>query len=215
MNWLIYIAVAAIGYCLGNFSTGLIVGRHMAHIDIREHGSGSAGTTNILRTLGWLPSSLTLLGDVLKALIAGFIGLWLGSFADVANAARIGAIIGGVAAIAGHNWPAFLGFKGGKGIAASLGAILVVDPWIALILVVVQVGVLVLTRYMSAASLISVTTYFAITLIAKYGSWWDIGFAFVIMAMAIYCHRENIARLKNRNENRLDFSKIKKMSVGK
>ena len=105
-------------------------------------GSGNPGTTNVLRTLGWLPSALTLLGDVLKGLLGGWIGYWI--------AGEMGARIGGAFAVAGHNWPVFAKFKGGKGIAASLGAILAIEPWFGLGCVVVEAVVVILTRYVSA-----------------------------------------------------------------
>jgi glycerol-3-phosphate acyltransferase PlsY len=196
-----YIVIAVAGYFLGNISTGLFVGKYMANIDIRQHGSGNAGMTNVLRTMGWLPSVLTLVGDVLKGVIAGLVGRWLGG--------ETGAMIGGLAAIAGHNWPALFGFKGGRGIATSLGAIIVVNPLIALALVLIQAAVVVLTRYMSVASLVSAVAYFALTFIMRFGDFAEIAFAFIVMVLAVYSHRENIARLKNGNENRLDFSKIK------
>jgi len=201
MIWFFYILIAAVGYLLGNFSTGLLVGKNLANIDIRQHGSGNAGMTNVLRTLGWLPSVLTLAGDVLKGVLAALFGRWLGGEA--------GAMIGGLAAIAGHNRPVLFGFKGGRGIATSLGAIIVINPLIAIALPLIQAAVLALTRYMSVASLVSAASYFALTLITRFGDFTEIAFALTVMLLAVYSHRENIERLKNGTENRLDFSKIK------
>ena len=107
-----YALCAVIAYLLGNFTTGVYVTKWFSNLDIRKVGSGNPGTTNVLRTLGWLPSALTLLGDVLKGLLGGWIGYWI--------AGEMGARIGGAFAVAGHNWPMFAKFKGGKGIAASL-----------------------------------------------------------------------------------------------
>jgi glycerol-3-phosphate acyltransferase PlsY len=207
MSWTIYIIIAVAGYFLGNISTGLFVGRYMANIDIRQHGSGNAGMTNVLRTMGWLPSVLTLAGDVLKGVIAGLFGRWLGGEA--------GAMLGGLAAIAGHNWPVLLGFKGGRGIATSLGAIIVVNPYIAIALVLIQAAVVALTRYMSVASLVSAAAYFVLTFIARFGAFTEIAFALTVTLLAVYSHRENIGRLIKHSENRLDFSKIRLTSTKK
>ena len=103
-----YAVIVVAGYLLGNISMGLIVSERY-HMDIREHGSGNAGTTNVLRTLGWLPSVLTLVGDVLKSFLACLLGKWL--------AGEPGLLVGGFMAVVGHNWPVFSGFRGGKGMA--------------------------------------------------------------------------------------------------
>ena len=100
-----YALCAVIAYLLGNFTTGVYVTKWFSNLDIRKVGSGNPGTTNVLRTLGWLPSALTLLGDVLKGLLGGWIGYWI--------AGEMGARIGGAFAVAGHNWPMFAKFKGG------------------------------------------------------------------------------------------------------
>ena len=155
-------------------------------------GSGNPGTTNVLRTLGWLPSALTLLGDVLKGLLGGWIGYWI--------AGEMGARIGGAFAVAGHNWPVFAKFKGGKGIAASLGAILAIEPWFGLGCVVVEAVVVILTRYVSLASICAAIFYFAITCICRWGEWWSIAFAGILTAMALISHRSNIQRLLAGNE---------------
>ena len=195
-----YLLAALIGYALGNISTGIIVGKSTANVDIRQHGSGNAGTTNMLRTLGWLPSVLTLIGDVLKALAAGLIGR--------AVAGENGAVIGGIFAVVGHNWPAALGFKGGKGIAASLGAILVVDPAMGFIMLGIQIIILAATRYMSVASIFTTTLYMVSTLIFRFGRWDLFALSVAVWGLALYSHKANIIRLKNGTENRLDFSKI-------
>lgn len=204
MDWLLkWLLPAAIGYMLGNFTTGITVGKKFGVRDIRRHGSKSAGTTNVLRTLGWLPSALTLLGDVLKGLLSALIGYWLGGEA--------GMLVGGTASVIGHNWPVFYGFKGGKGIATSLGFILVIEPWFALALLVCQAAVLIATHYMSVASLCSAALYFLLTLVFHHSNHAELLCAALITVLAFYTHRTNIARLLHGNENRLNFSKIKKL----
>ena len=207
MQFLTWVLIAVIAYFLGNFSSGLIVGKLFAKIDIRKTGSGNAGTTNIMRTLGWIPSVVTLVGDVLKAVIAVAIGGWLDP--------ELGKYIAGVAVVAGHNWPVCFGFKGGKGIASSLGVILMTDPWIALILLVIQFSILIPTKLMSLASVASSVAYPILIAIFHWGEWGYMLFGFILGFMALYSHRSNIKRLLNKNENRLDFKKITEISKQK
>lgn len=207
MMWLKYVACAVIAYLLGDISTGVIVSRFFSHTDIRKHGSGNAGATNMLRTLGWVPSLLTLAGDALKAVAAALIG--------GAIAGEIGTMISGVFVILGHNWPAFLGFKGGKGIAASWGFIIATDPITALILCAQEVALIAITRYVSVGSIISGILYPAITIIRHWGNAPRIITALILGGLAIFSHRANIMRLIRGNENRLDFGKIKEISKKK
>ena len=207
MKYLIWVLIAVIAYLLGNISTGLIVGKLFAQTDIRKVGSGNAGTTNVMRTLGWLPSVVTLVGDVIKAIAAMLVGMWLDP--------EMGKFIAGVAVVAGHNWPVFFGFKGGKGIASSLGVILMTDPWIALILLVIQFSILIPTKLMSLASVASSIAYPILVAIFHWGDWGYMLFGFILGFMALYSHRANIKRLLNKNENRLDFKKITEISKQK
>ena len=203
MDFLKWVLCALIGYALGNFSTGLIVAKQFAHIDIRKHGSGNAGSTNVLRTLGWLPSVLTLVGDVLKGVLGAVIGyLIMGDS---------GARLGGLCAVIGHNWPVAFGFKGGKGIATSLGAIIVIEPWFALALLVFEIAVIYLGRMVSVASIAAGVIYPLLTIIFRHQHWDWCLYAVIMGAMAIFSHRANIKRLLNGEENKLDFKKINKL----
>jgi len=208
MDILKFLLIAIIGYALGNLSIGLFVSHSMAKIDIREHGSGGTGATNILRTLGWLPSVMTLLGDAAKAVLAGLIGKWIMGPEN----AIIGAQVGGVFAVIGHNWPAAFRFKGGRGIAASFGAILVLDWPIALALLGIEIVMVAATRYVSVASITAAISYVILTAIFRSGDWGMLIYSIIICALAVYSHRGNIQRLRNHSENRLDFSKINKLS---
>ncbi len=196
-------AAALIGYLLGNLSWGIILSKLFGNIDIRRHGSGNAGTTNVLRTLGWLPSALTLIGDVLKAWFAA----WLGG--KIAGDA--GLMVGGACAVAGHNWPIFLGLRGGKGIASSLGVLLAFHPMIGLLLVIGQLAVVIITGYMSLASVINacLTPVWTIIFMRGHSNYWlYVLFSFILAALALYSHRANIRRLRSGEENRLDVKKI-------
>ena len=200
------ILIAVIGYLFGNISSGILIAKLYGVGDIRKQGSGNAGTTNVLRTLGWVPSVLTLLGDCLKGLIPALIGKWL--------AGDMGLLIGGTAAILGHDFPALFGFKGGKGIATSWGLIFAVNPWIALILLALVLLIVGFSRYMSVGSLSAAVLYPVLTAIFKHGSENFLAFmlfAIFASALTIFCHRANIERLFKGEENRLDFGKISRI----
>lgn len=204
------IAVLAIGYLLGNFQTGYIYGK--AHnIDIREHGSGNSGTTNTLRTLGKKAGAITFIGDLAKAIIAvliarfAFAGLWDGDIKVLEMYAGFGAVLG-------HNFPVFLKFKGGKGIACTSGVILVVCPYAAPICLVLFVGAVAITRYVSLGSILVVSAFIIQTVIFNHfgilgiDSAWILEFNIVaacFTAMGIWRHRANIVRLVRGTENKL------------
>ncbi|MBR3504388.1 MAG: glycerol-3-phosphate 1-O-acyltransferase PlsY [Clostridia bacterium] len=203
MKYLLWILIAVAAYFLGNFSTGIVVGKAFGNIDIRKTGSGNAGTTNIMRTLGWLPSVLTLVGDALKAFIAVKLGKWIGG--------EMGGYIAGIAVILGHNWPVLFEFKGGKGMASSLGVIFANEPWLALALLVMQIVIVGFTRYMSVASICTAVAYPIIVALCHPGDTGYIVFAVLMGALAVFCHRANIRRLLKHEENRLDFEKINRL----
>ena len=205
--WLKYIIIAVAGYLLGNISGGILISKCYGVRDIRTKGSGNAGTTNVLRTLGWVPIVLTLVGDCLKGLIAAELGRWLGG--------EIGMLLGGTCAILGHDFPVVFRFKGGKGIATSLGLIIAVNPWIALIVTVLVIGVAATLRYMSVGSIAAAALYPVLVAIFLRG---NPHYAVYVLsavfagALAIFQHRKNIARLLRHEENRLDFAKISRIS---
>ena len=204
MIWLRYLIAFVAANLLGNIAAGRIVAKKMGHVDISKVGSGNAGTTNVLRTLGWVPSVITLLGDILKAVVAALIGKLI--------AGETGMLIAGVGVVSGHIWPVFNNFKGGKGIAAAFGFIIFTDPLTALLLFVEQISIIALTRYMSLGSIVSCIMYPVFTIIFNWGHPVRIAVAVIIGAMALFAHRPNIVRLINRNENRLDFKKINEIS---
>ncbi len=200
---LLYALCAVIGYALGCVSTGVIVSKLYGRIDIRNYGSGNTGMTNVMRTLGWGPSFLTFMGDALKGVLGALIGMWIGG--------ELGLHIGGVCAILGHNWPALFRFRGGKGISTSFGYILVVDWRIAVVLLAIQVLVLLISGYMSLASMLSACA-FVVLVFLFHESWYAIGGALVACALALFSHRANMKRLAEGSENRLDSKKITQVS---
>lgn len=202
-----YILCAVLGYLLGNIPSGVLIAKGYGVADIRKHGSGNTGTTNVLRTLGWLPSVLTLVCDCLKGYGACLLGRWLGG--------DLGMLLGGIFAILGHDFPVFMGFRGGKGIATSLGLIIAISPWLALAELAVQIIAVALTRYMSIASLITTVAFPVVTGFMcrdweNYGLF--LGAACVASALSLFGHRSNIQRLLRGEENRLDFHKISDVS---
>ncbi len=202
-----YILSAVIGYLLGNIPSGVLIGRAFGISDVRKHGSGNSGTTNVLRTAGWVPSVLTLVCDCLKGYIGCLIGRAMGG--------DLGMLLGGFFAVVGHDFPVFMGFKGGKGIATSLALIIAIHPGLALAELLTEIVVVAITRYMSIASLITAVAFPVFTALLcrgreNYGLF--VFFATITGALAIFQHRGNIQRLLRGEENRLDFEKINKIS---
>ena len=198
---------AVIGYLLGCIPCGVLIAKFYGHMDIRKTGSGNSGTTNVLRTLGWAPSLLTLAGDCIKGVLAALIGRWLGGEA--------GMLAGGLFAVLGHDFPVFMKFKGGKGIATSLGVSLVICPVVALLLTAIVIVIVAVTRIMSAATLAVSLAYPVLTwLLLPEGAnpALRIGFAVLLMILSFFCHRSNLRRLSRGEENKLDFHKINRLS---
>lgn len=203
-----------VGYVCGLFQTGYIYGK-LHHIDIRKHGSGNAGTTNALRTLGWKAGAITFLGDCLKCMLA--VGIAYVLYGKTHRSMiELLAMYAGMGAVLGHNFPFYLDFKGGKGIAATAGLLLAVNPGVALIAMVVFIIVVAITRYVSLGSIILVVI-FAIGMVVQ-GEYLGTaltrpqqlelyGLSAFLAVLAIYKHRENIKRLMAGTENKLSFGK--------
>lgn len=197
----IYVVCALIGYFLGCFSTAYVISFIVKKKDIRKYGSGNAGASNVIRTFGYGMGLLTFVGDVSKGIVAVLIGrLLLGD---------LGGCIAGIAAICGHNWPVFLKFRGGKGMATSFGIVLVLEPILGVIMLVIAVIVMLLTGYFSAGSLIAcIFTPIAWVLFFPYDPL-RLTVLIIIGVMGIFSHRGNIQRILKGTERKTDFSKIK------
>ena len=181
-------------YLIGSIPFGLIVGRIWANLDVREYGSGNIGTSNVLRTIGPAAAIVVFILDVAK----GAVAVYLGSLAG----GEVVRLLAGVAAIAGHNWPVYLNFRGGKGVATSLGAIVSLTPVIALILLGLWIALVGITKYISLASL-AAALLFPIFLIITGASTTYIVMGFLISSFAFYRHRTNIQRLLAGTENKI------------
>lgn len=207
-----------IGYVFGLFQTSYLYGK-MHGIDIRETGSGNAGTTNALRTLGKRAGIITLLGDAFKCVLAVVVVhlLYRSSRPEMLPLLSMYA---GFGAVLGHNYPIQLGFKGGKGIAATAGIILsTTNVWVILICLAAFIAIVATTRYVSVGSLVIVTIYLISVIVRIYtGSyhtspqyyWEMILIATLFLISAVLKHRENIKRLLNGTENKISFSSKKK-----
>ena len=190
-------AAGLVGYLLGSLNSSLIVGKFY-EVDVRQHGSGNAGTTNTLRILGKKAALLVLLGDVAKGVIACLIGM--------AIAGGTGVMAAGTAAIIGHNWPVYFGFKGGKGALTSMAVLLMMDWKIALVVLGIFAILVGLTRYVSLGSIVGAVMFPVIA--AFFGK--DpvfIGFAVIIGALIIFRHHTNISRLLGGTESKLGSKK--------
>ncbi len=190
-----YLYTAAAAYLLGSVPSGLILGKAIWHTDLREYGSRNIGATNAYRTLGRGAALLIFLLDAAK----GMLGVWFGLYFSGQPAALV---LGGIMAIVGHNWPLFLGFKGGKGVATGLGVILMLMPKITIFIFAVWASIVYLTRYVSLAS---ITAAALVPVCAYFGdlSGYDLAFSILAAVFVIYRHKTNIARLLNGTESKI------------
>ena len=203
MTFFIVLAAAAQAYLLGSVDTGILVSKYLYHDDVRNHGSGAAGMTNMLRTFGKKAAAFTAAGDVLKGVAAVCIGRWLFGFLP-ADAA-----VSPILAVVGHTKPIYFGFKGGKGVLVAGGAILAIQPILLPVLTVVFLLCLVPTGMVSLGSIAMAASYPVLTLI--YGLLK--GFAAddlivcvvgaaIMGGMVIWMHRANIQRIREGKEYR-------------
>jgi len=188
------------GYLFGCFSTGYFVGK-MNKVDIRDYGSGNVGTTNALRTLGAKAGFITLLGDALKAVIP--IVIVRAFLFQQLDYVQLLALYTGLGVVLGHNYPFWLKFKGGKGIAATGGVLAAFDPLIIPIGLPIFILIVAVTRYVSVGSLF-VAMLCPVWIIIRYpGQIHMLIVGLIFMALAFFKHRSNIQRLFNGTENKI------------
>lgn len=196
---LAYIESAALGYIIGNIQFAVIFSYLLHRDDVRHHGSGNAGSTNMLRVYGKKDGIITFAGDFLKGVAGVLIGRLLGG----ENCAYMGAMD----VVLGHCYPAFFGFHGGKGVASSLGAVFALNPLYGGIVSIVAAIVAIATKIISAASLSGTAAYLIIALI--WGTKGNKLFAAALFILICIRHRENIARMIAGSEGRV-LEKFKK-----
>ena len=214
-NMALYIVMAIIAYLIGSISFSVIISKKMAGFDVREKGSGNAGSTNMLRSVGKKAAAITLICDVLKGVVAIILAIILGNIFKDSNKELL-LQIAGVAVVLGHTFPIFFGFKGGKGVATSLGILLMSNWQIGLICLVFALVLMILTRMVSLGSCMAAILFPVLTLfinehytVLTEGKSGNVYFIYsVIMAIIVlYNHRSNIKRILNGTENKLSFKK--------
>ncbi len=200
--------VAVMSYLFGSFPTAIIAGKLLKKIDIREHGSGNAGATNVLRILGWKAALVVLLIDMLKGFIPVF---WLTAIITGQGDTTIYyQILAAFAAIAGHIWTIFAGFRGGKGVGTAAGVFLGLAPAALLIALAAFIIVVAITRYVSLGSLLAALVFIATELIQRFVFHLPVPDVLLIVSGLVviliwYAHRANIGRLLAGNESKVSF----------
>lgn len=188
-------------YLIGSINSAIIVSKIMLHDDIRKYGSGNAGATNALRTLGKKGAIPVVIGDLLKAVIAILFAKIICSDSSLA------VYIAGIGVVLGHNFPIYFGFRGGKGILVSLVAILFADPKIGLIAAVSAILIMAITKYVSLGSISGAVIFLVLGLTFRFGDVYFCIFAAIISLLAIIRHKTNIQRLLNGTESKLFVKK--------
>lgn len=206
-----YIIVGIVAYLIGSISFSVILSKKMAGFDVREKGSGNAGATNMLRSVGKKAAVLTLVCDALKGVVAIIFAIIVGAIAKNSDKALL-VQIAGILVVIGHTFPIFFEFKGGKGVATSLGVLLMTNWKIALICLVFALVLMALTKIVSmgsvgAAILFPVLVLFIHTnYTISEGSSYLI-YSIILAVIVAFNHRNNIKRILNGTENKLSLKK--------
>lgn len=196
--------VCVLGYLLGGINGAILLSKLVEKDDVRRHGSGNAGFTNFFRNYGKRTSLLVILIDAAKAAASCLLGGWLlGNY----GLRTEGMLLGGLAATLGHDFPAFLGFRGGKGIVCGFATALVTDWRVGLILFAVFALVYFLTHYVSLASVLCALGFFVSFWLFYPGRPFVLILSGCLSALAIFLHRENIGRLVRGQERKTYFFK--------
>jgi glycerol-3-phosphate acyltransferase PlsY len=193
------IAILLIGYLLGSLPTSVWVGKLYGGIDIRRHGSGNAGATNVIRLLGWKPGLFVFAVDFIKGYLAILL-VAISGLEPFSWGGESACLIAGCAAVAGHIWSLFAGFRGGKGVATAAGVLLAAHPLAMLLCAAVFAIIACITRLVSVASMAATASFPLALLLLR---WFReqtfsppmMGFALVVAALVIFAHRSNIANL--------------------
>jgi len=200
-----FIGIVVIGYLLGAIPCGVIIGKLTRGIDVRDHGSGGMGMTNVIRTVGAKAGIIVLILDLLKG--CGAVALaWAIFYHEPHSTVYWGQMAGGVAAVIGHSWPVYVGFRGGRGISTAFGAILVTSWQVGLICLAVFLLMVVIFRFISLGSIMGALTL-VVAMVISYVYHWEpvayLAFALVVAPIVIFRHRANIKRLLSRTESKI------------
>ncbi len=200
----------ALGYLFGLFQSGYFMGL-LKHHDIRNYGSGNSGTTNALRVFGKKAGAVVFIGDFLKAFIVWSLIRWGAVKFGLADRQVVLVLYGGLGAVLGHNFPFYLQFRGGKGIAASWGIALAIDWRMALVCMIIFVATALITKFVSLASLLGLTSFVVMWFVLISLNDLDVGscgieasiVVLVIVLLGFVRHKSNIQRLLAGTENKL------------
>ncbi|RPH92869.1 MAG: glycerol-3-phosphate 1-O-acyltransferase [Calditrichaeota bacterium] len=202
-----FVLMVAVAYLVGSFPTSIIVGKLLRGIDIRQHGSGNAGGTNVFRVLGAGPGIFVMAFDVFKGFAATF---WASQIAAGKLPLESGLLMltAGIAAIVGHIWTVFAGFRGGKGVGTAAGMLLALFPKALLVCLVVFFMMLLVTRIVSVSSMTAAVALPITLSVFRYALHWPVAtslyiFSFFAAILIIFTHRSNIQRLLKGTENRI------------
>lgn len=201
----VYILMAVIAYAIGSVNFSIIFSKKFAGFDVREKGSGNAGSTNMLRSVGKGPAALTLICDILKGVVTILLAIGIGRIATEVKP-EILVQIAGVFVVIGHTFPVYFGFKGGKGVATSLGILLLINWQIGLICLVFALAIMIFTRMVSLGSIMVSILFPILTIFITENYIVDgnyIVFGFIMAAIVIFNHRANIKRIYNGEEHKI------------
>lgn len=200
-NLYILIISVIVAYLIGSINTSIIVSHILKKGDIRSKGSGNAGTTNTMRTIGKRAAVCVLIGDILKGILAVLLVHWFSHDASIAT------LLAAFSVIIGHIFPFYFGFKGGKGVATALAVVAALhNGWIiALILLAIAIPLIIFTKYMSLSVLITILVYPILVIIFEPGNMPYLTFSILLMLLIYFTHRENIVRLIKGKENKLSW----------
>ena len=203
--------VAIIAYLIGSINFSVILSKKMAGFDVRDKGSGNAGTTNMLRSVGKKAAAITLVCDILKGVVSILIAILMNKIFSNSNGALL-VQIAGVAVILGHTFPIFFKFKGGKGVATSLGVLIMSNWQIGLICLVFALILIILTQMVSVGSIAAAILYPVLTIFIPQnyilpGNY--IIYSIVLAVIIVFNHRENVKRLLSGTENRISLKGTK------
>ena len=207
-----YIIIAIIAYLVGSINFFFFFSKRIAGFDVREKGSGNAGTTNMLRSVGVKAAAITLLCDILKGVVVILIAILIGNIVDGLDDALL-VQLAGIFVIIGHTFPIFFGFKGGKGIATSLGVLLMINWQIGLICLVFALILMVITRMVSVGSIAAAILFPVLVIfigqnyIVPVNNWSYLIFSIIVAILVLFNHRENLKRIFTGKENKISFKK--------
>lgn len=188
-------------YLLGSVPSGYLIGKAFKGIDLRHFGSGNIGFTNVLRVIGTFPALIVLIVDITKGIISVYLGFFFAQLMGIDSQVMGG--IGGLASIVGHNWPIFLKFQGGKGVAVTAGVFLALTPIPFLLSLLVMVGIIALTRYVSLGSIVAAGSLPFFVFWLKNNVQLYLFLSIVAALFILFKHRNNIQRLLRNKESKI------------